>query len=251
METQNKSPRITKWIALLLWLVVGAFFIYTCLTILDLHGLGDANRQTQLARILTSLCQPNFQDSEVLHDVLAGMWETFQIAFLATVASAVLAVPFTILSARPAGFFGRAFNILLQPILSIIRSVHPLFTVIFCVVIAGIGPTAGVLVLTVFSTAVLIGIFSDYAAQRRTLKWSALCGVHFPGLAFKHLPVNLLIASILGIFGGGGIGLFITQNINLLAYQNVSVAFLACILLIGSLDLISRVVWRKILRDAG
>jgi ABC-type phosphate/phosphonate transport system permease subunit len=60
------------------------------------------------------------------------------------------------------------------------------------------------------------------------------------------LPVNILIASVLGLMGGGGIGFLLVQDINLLDYGNASVAILACIIVIGSFDLLSRAVWRKI-----
>ena len=76
--------------------------------------------------------------------------------------------------------------------------------------------------------------------------WKILFKVYFLGLAFKQLPVNILIATILGAVGAGGIGFILQQNINLLRYHDASTAIIACIIAIGSIDLISRAVWRQI-----
>ena len=104
------------------------------------------------------------------------------------------------------------------------------------VVFAGIGPTTGVLALTIFSAAVLIGNFSDYAMEHRPINWITLSKKYFPALTFKHLPVNILIATILGYVGGGGIGFLLFQQFNLLDYQAASATLLAIIVVIGSID---------------
>ena len=56
----------------------------------------------------------------------------------------------------------------------------------------------------------------------------------------------MLIASIIGINGGGGIGYPLEQLIGVLKFRNASVAILACIITIGSVDLLAHAVWRKI-----
>lgn len=184
--------------------------------------------------------------SEVSHRAAEKMWETIQIAFLATSISAILAILLTFLSARASSFWARAFYILLQIVTAIIHAVHPLIIVIPAIVLVGIGPTAGVLALTLFSTVVLVVTFSEYAQQHTSLNWSTLLKVHFQGLAFRYLSANLLIATVLGFMGGGGIGFLIQQDINLLNYRDAGVAIFASIISISSLDLLSRIVWRRI-----
>ncbi len=68
------------------------------------------------------------------------------------------------------------------------------------------------LAIAIYSTAVLIGIFSEYAQEYTSLRWAELIEVYFPGLAFKHMPVNLLIATVIGFTGGGGIGFILQQE---------------------------------------
>jgi phosphonate transport system permease protein len=246
MGKQKEGTNIKNGIKILFWLIFLAFFVYSFQTIMDFEGITNPRRQESLIRMLTALAKPNLFEGEASRQAVEQIWETVQIAFLATTISAIFAIPFTFFSARPSSFWGHGFNILLQPLLSAVRSVHPLIIAIPAIVFVGIGPTVGVLALTLFSTAVLIGIFSDYAQQHTFLNWSILFKVHFPGLAFRYFPVNILIATVLGFMGGGGIGFLLQQNINLLNYDDASVAILACIIVVGSFDLLSRAIWRKI-----
>ncbi len=190
-----------------------------------------------ISRYVNIICKPS---------VAVQMWETFQIAFLATTISSILAIPFTYFSARPSSFWSRGFNFFLQPLLSVVRAVHPLFFTIPATVLAGLCPTAGVLALVIFSTAVLIVDYSEYAQQHTSLKWPLLFKIYFPGLAFKRFHINILIATVLGFMGGGGIGLVLLRHLNLLQYREAGVAILACIITIGSFDLLGRTVWHKI-----
>ena len=246
MDKQKNIASVRNGIKILFWLVFIAFFIYSFRTIMDFESVTNPHRQKMIIRILTALSRPNFLDGKTFNTVMVEMGETFQIAFLATTISAILAIPFTFFSARPSSRWGRGFNILMQPFLSVVRAVHPVIIAIPMVVLAGIGPTTGVLALTIFSTAVLIGNFSDYASEHKSLNWLTLSKKHFPALSFKQLTVNILIATILGYAGGGGIGWLLFQQFNLLDYQDVSSTLLAIIIVIGSIDLLSRAVWRKI-----
>jgi phosphonate transport system permease protein len=245
-EQRQQTARVKNVGMILIWLGLLIFFVYSYQAIMDLEGIGHPGRQKSIARILTTLSTPNLFDSETRYQAMRKMWETIQLAFLATTFSAILAIPFTFFSARASSGWKRGFNIFLQLILAAVRAVHPLIIVIPAVVLTGIGPTAGVLALTLFSTAVLIVKFSEYAQQHASLSWPALFKVYFPGLAFKHFPVNILIATILGIYGGGGIGFLLSQQLNLLNYRDAGVSILAIIITIGSLDLLSRAVWHKI-----
>ncbi|MCP4143475.1 MAG: hypothetical protein GY755_24845 [Chloroflexi bacterium] len=105
---------------------------------------------------------------------------------------------------------------------------------------------AGFLALTLFSTAVFVAKYEEYIRGNPALERSKLLSTHLPGIAFKYLPVNITLASIVGFVGGGGVGFLLSQNINLLDYRAASVQIIALILVAGSLDLFSKFVWRKI-----
>jgi len=239
----------------LLWLGLLVFFLYSSQYIIDLESITNPRRQEALGRVLKALLRPNIFErgeqgtlvfSNTSYYAVEKMWETLLTAFLATFLSALFATLLTFLTARPSSWWGRDLNILLQPILSIIRSLHPLLTVIIFIVYAGLGAFAGVLALTLFSTAVLVEKFSAYAQEHMTLSWKELLKVRFSGLAFRHFPVNMTIATVLGFMGGGGIGSILQQNINRLNYRDAGVAILVIIIVIGNVDLIRRAVWHRI-----
>lgn len=261
MDKQGQKTITTSNIGkILIWLGFLIFFIYSYQAIMDWESLANPSRQRAFIRILTALAQPNlfeYQDefnktirgfSETSYIAAGKMWETIQIAFLATSISAILAIPFTMLSARTSSFWRRGLNILLQPILAAIRSIHPLLTVIPAIILVGIGPTGGVLAITLFSTAVLITKFTDHTKQHASLNRATLLKVHFLTLAIMQFPVNIIIATVIGFMGGGGIGSLLQQWINLLEYHDASVAIVAIIVSVGSLDLLSRAIWLKILK---
>ncbi len=172
--------------------------------------------------------------------------ETFQVAFLATLMSAVITSPLTFFSARPSSNWGRGLNFILQPFLAAVRAVHPLISVIFIIVLTGIRAKSGVLALTIFSTAVLYEKYTEFAQENMSFSWPLLFKGFFPSLTFKCFPYNILIASVLGFMGGGGIGFFLQQSIMILDYHNASTAILACIIVIGGFDLIGRANWRRV-----
>ncbi len=251
MDKQKIPTGLKSAGRILFRIVFVVFFVASFWSIVDLDGLNSPRRWETVIRIFTA--SSHSRTSLILRLFrwyFSKILETFEMGFLATTIGAVLATPFTYLTARSSSPWGKGFRILLEPVLLIVRSIHPLVGVIFAVTITGLGPAAGVLAIAIYSTAVLIGIFSEYAQEYRSLRWAELIKVYFPGLAFKHMPVNLLIATVIGFTGGGGIGFILQQKINLLNYRDASVVLIACIVMIGSIDLASRAVWRRILKKA-
>ena len=245
-EQGQRTIRTKKVGKILIWVGLLLFFFYSYQSIIDWEQVVNPRRQQALIRVLTELAQPNLFESKTRQQVAGGMWETIQMAFLATVTSTIIAIAFTFLSARASSFWGHAFNFLLQPLLAVIRSIHPLLLMFPVVTLVGLGPTGGILAITLFSTAILTTDFSDYAQQHTSLNWLTLLKGHFPSLAFRRFTVNLVIATIIGFMGGGGIGFLLQQSFSLLDYRNASVALLAIIVSVASLDLLSRAVWLKI-----
>jgi phosphonate transport system permease protein len=249
VEKQFNYARNRIVIKVISWLVLGGFFVYSFQAIVDFDWLSNPKRLEYFKRVVKALSNPNFQDAEIRQIAAAKMLETAQMGFLATTISAMLAIPFTFISARPASKWGHGFTIILQPILSAIRSIHPFYSSILAIIMVGLGPNAGMLALTLYSTAVLIGTFSEFAQEHKAINWLTLFKVYAPGMAFNQLPVNILIATIVGAVGGGGVGFVLQQSINLLQYRSAGVYFIACIITIGSIDLISRAVWRQIQKE--
>jgi phosphonate transport system permease protein len=246
MSLRREVTRTATWANVLFWLGFILLFAYSFHTIMDLGGLASPQRQKILLRVLAALSRPSIFDADTNRRVAAQMWETVQIGFLATTISGVFAAPLAYLIGRPSSSWGRAFTALVQTLLSVVHAVHPAIVTTFAIVIASIGPMAGVLALTLFTFAVLARDFSQFAQHHLSLSWPALLELYFPGLAFRRLPVTILTATILGFFGGGGIGFFLQQELSLLNYRDASVAILACVVTIASLDLLARALWGRI-----
>lgn len=248
METKTDNSKNRTWLYIIIGLAVLVFFVYSYQSIMKTESIYLTSRKGQLIRVLTALAQPDLSDSETNQYLSLKMLETIQMAFLATIISAIPASLLTFISARPSSSLGRGLKIILQLILAAVRSIHPLVTVIFVIILTGIRAKSGVIALTIFSTAVLTMNYTEFAQENISISWPLLFKKFFPSLTFKHFPSNLLISSILGFMGGGGIGFFLQQNINLLDYHRASMGILICIIIIGGFDLIGRANWRATIK---
>ena len=248
MDKKSDNSKNHDWLLIIIGLIVLIFFFYSYQSIIKTESLNLTLRKEHFVRAITALAQPDLSDRETNQYILSKMLETIQMAFLATIFSALLASLFTRISMRPSSNISKGLKLILQLLLAAVRSVHPLVTVIFIVILTGIGAESGVLALTIFSTAVLTEKFSEFAQGNMSISWPLLFKEIFPSLTFKHFSSNLLIASILGFMGAGGIGFFLQQHINLLDFHRASTGILACILVIGSFDLLGRANWRRIIK---
>lgn len=144
-----------------------------------------------------------------------------------------------------------------RTILNIVRSIEPLIMGLVFVIWVGIGPFAGVLALTLHSIAALGKLYSEQienidpgplealqstgANQLQTIIYSVVPQIVPPYIAFTmyRWDINVRMSTIIGFVGGGGIGLLLQQQINLLRYSDAGVAVLAIALVVSILDYLS------------
>ncbi|MDH3944985.1 MAG: hypothetical protein OEV06_12900 [Anaerolineae bacterium] len=235
-----------QWLKYLIWISIVVLFGFSYISILELGEIANPARRAGILRVFSLFTSPDFSDGDYNRAVAESLWLTFQIAFVSTVISAIIAITLTYFWSRRSSAWERGLNYILQPILSTIRSIHPLFMMPPAVVLFSIGPTAGVIALTFSSTAFLTADFLEFSQLRRSLEWSSLLKLYFPGITLKRLPVNTMIATVLGFLGGGGIGSVLFQSLSLLNYRDASVALVGCIIIIGGLDMVCRAAWNRI-----
>ncbi|MEL6405092.1 MAG: ABC transporter permease subunit [Chloroflexota bacterium] len=138
--------------------------------------------------------------------------------------------------------------------LNIIRSIEPLIMGLVFVIWVGIGPFAGVLALTLHSIAALGKLYSEQienidagpiealestgANQLQTIIYAVVPQIIPPYIAFTmyRWDINVRMSTIIGFVGGGGIGLLLQQQINLLRYRDAGVAVLAIAVVVSILD---------------
>jgi phosphonate transport system permease protein len=177
--------------------------------------------------------------------LLGPLWETINLATLGSVLGVVMAAPIAVLAAHNT----TPSRILVRPValalLVASRSVNTLIWALVMVVILGPGPLAGVFAVA-FRSVGFVGklvmeaieesdrapveaILSAGATRPQVLAYAIVPQVipTFAGVSVYRWDINIREATVLGLVGAGGIGMALQASINTLAWNQVSVIFLA------------------------
>ena len=192
--------------------------------------------------------------------VVQGIYETLALALLTTTLGAVLALPVSFLAARNlmSGHpVTMAIYFLVRTLLNLMRSIESLIFGIIFVIIVGLGPFAGMLALTLHTIAALGKLYSEViegidpgpieAIRATGGTWAQVVRYAvvpqiippFTGLTIYRWDINVRSSTIIGFVGGGGIGFFLFQWINLGDYRAVSGAFIAIAIVVFVMDVFS------------
>ncbi len=210
----------------------------------------------ELGKIITLMMPPSYGTEAKLLLWLTALGETLAIAFLGTLAAAILALPFGFLAARnvvPSWIF--RFSI--RRGLDSIRGVDTLIWALIWINVVGLGPFAGALAIMTSDFGLFGKLFSEAieAAEETdgegvlSTGGSELQRIRF-GLIPQVLPVllsqvlyyfesNTRSATIIGIVGAGGIGLHLSEQIRTLEWQQVSCLVLMILVTVAIIDVIS------------
>jgi len=152
---------------------------------------------------------------------------------------------------------------LIYTLLASCRSIPDLTLAIFCVVVVGIGPAAGMLALAIFYSSAVGKIFADLfrSADPEPLEALRATGAGRLSVAlFGHLPLRLKdilsygsyefesavrASVIVGAVGGGGLGTEIVGTINAFDYRRATTLILLLILLIAVIDKFAHLLKQK------
>jgi len=192
--------------------------------------------------------------------VVQGIYESLAMALLTTALGAVLALPVSFLAAR--NLMGgnpvtMTVYVVVRSALNLLRSIESLIFGIIFVIIVGLGPFAGMLALLLHTIAALGKLYSEViegidpgpieAVRATGATWSQVVRYAvipqivppFTALTIYRWDINVRSSVIIGMVGGGGIGFFLTQWINLGDYQSVSASFIAIVIVIFLMDFFS------------
>ena len=97
--------------------------------------------------------------------MLDPLIETFQIAIVATVIGCLLALPIGFLMSQLTTP-NRPTYIIVRSIMNVVRAIPDLLLAVILVAAVSIGAFGGAIALTVFSTAVLVKLFSETDRRR-------------------------------------------------------------------------------------
>lgn len=174
-------------------------------------------------RLFKGLASPNL---DLLPKAILNIIETIFMAFMATALAIPIAFVLCFFAAKnimtsKTGFF---VYLLLRTLMNVARSIEALIWAIIFSVWVGIGPFAGMLALMIHSIASLTkqyselvetvsdgpieGIMSTGATKLQTVWFAIVPQVILPFISFTvyRWDINIRMATIIGLVGGGGIG---------------------------------------------
>jgi len=205
------------------------------------------------ARIWAAFLRP---DWSILGDGIRLLLVTIFMAFMATFFGVVLAVPLSFAAARnlTGGWIGRPVYFLVRTTMSIIRSIEPIIWAIIFIVWIKVGAFPGVLALFVHSVADLTKLYSERlesidpgpveairatgATQLQVILYGIVPQIVNPFLSFTlyRWDINVRMATIIGIVGGGGIGERLYQYTSLWSWSKAGTMMLLIMLTVWAMD---------------
>lgn len=242
----------------LLWttaiVTVVTSWIVTEVSLVDLFS---ADRLSRAGDLFGAMFTPEFS---IAGQAISAMIETIYLSLMAT----LLALPVTFLlgflSARnlmknTAGTFA-VYNVV-RVITNFTRSIEPLIWAIIFSVWVGIGPFAGMLSLMVHTVASLAKLYSEQienidpgpmeaieatgASPLQVIWYAVVPQIVVPFLSFTiyRWDINVRMATIIGLVGGGGIGNLLMQYQGLGRWNEVGFIVLLIALVVWLMDYIS------------
>ncbi len=203
---------------------------------------------------------PGFQLSTNGTYVLQGISQTIALALMATTLGMLAAIPMSLFAARNL-MAGNAITLVLytltRTVLNILRSIEALIIAIIFVVVVGLGPFAGLIALTIHTSAALAKLFSESiegidpgpleAVRATGANWAQVVRYAvvpqivppFASFTIYRWDINVRSSTIIGFVGGGGIGFFLYQWIFKGDFRAVSASFVTIAAVVISLDYVS------------
>ena len=192
------------------------------------------------------------------------LFETFNMALLATIVGSTLALFLSFLAAKNTSPNSLVF-FTIRRILEFFRGVPEIIFAILFVWVLGIGPLAGIIAMTLHTTGSLGKLFSEVHENSNNKPIDALKasgGNWLSEMKFGLMPqvlpnlisyvllrfeINIRASTILGFVGAGGIGQELYLVINFNYYEEVSAIILLIILTVVSIDLFSSYLRKNII----
>jgi phosphonate transport system permease protein len=208
----------------------------------------------RLGVIIGLMFPPN--PGNLLHLYLKGLAETLAIAFLGTLLAAIVAYPVAFVAAR--NVVGqRVIHFLSRRALDTIRGVDTLIWALIFINVVGLGPFAGILAIAMSDLGTFGKLFSEAIETADTKPvdgitaagGSSLHKIRF-GIVPQVLPVilsqvlyyfesNTRSATVIGIVGAGGIGLYLSNEISQQNWDRVAFLIIMVLITVAIIDAIS------------
>ena len=213
----------------------------------------DENGFAGAVRLFQGIFHPNFK---ILPTAIINIVETTFVAFLATCLAIPVAFVLSFASAKNVMSSPRSMPIyfLLRTFFNVIRSIEPFIWAIIFSVWVGIGSFAGMLALMIHSIASLVkqyseiiesvssgpieGIEATGATRLQVLWFGIVPQVVLPFISFTiyRWDINVRMATVIGLVGGGGIGTMLIKYQGLAMWPEVGCIIFVIALTVWALD---------------
>ena len=243
-------------LALSVGAVAVAIYVFG-LVVLDISPLAIANGLGRLGDIALLMLPPSPGTWSRFWLYTGALGQTVAIALLGTLIAAVLAFPIGFIAAENI-VANRVLHFLTRRSLDTVRSVDTLIWALIWVNVVGLGPFAGLLAIASTDFASLGKLVSEAieTARRQPIDGvvasggSRLHAIRF-GIIPQVLPIflsqvlyyfesNTRSATIVGVVGGGGIGLYLYEEIRVLEWQQAAFLILIVLIAVAIIDATSR-----------
>jgi phosphonate transport system permease protein len=206
--------------------------------------------------------------SETLRDAAPKMLETIYLALLGTAISILFAIPLSFFGARnlmSGSAVLKAIYALTRGLFTILRSVEVLIFAVIAVAAVGIGPFAGVIALAIHGIGAVGKLYSEAiesiehgpieairatgASEFQVVIYGVVPQVvpQFIAFTLYRWDINVRMATIIGLVGGGGIGYQLIQYMNLLQWRQAATAIWMIAGVVMVMDYASAVIREKVI----
>jgi phosphonate transport system permease protein len=215
----------------------------------------------RLARWLAESFPPDFSGGA---DLARRAAETVAIATLGTTAAAAMALPLTLLAARPVAPVPWLYHPV-RGVLDVLRGVDGFVFALIFVAAVGLGPFAGMLGVALHSAGSIAKLWSEAleaadmtpvraalsaGASRAQAATVVLIPETMPQLASTLLYVwefNIRASTVLGVVGAGGLGQELKNSVDLLDFSRVMAILLIIVAMVLTADRLSGWARRRML----
>ncbi|MCB0413409.1 MAG: phosphonate ABC transporter, permease protein PhnE [Bdellovibrionales bacterium] len=258
----SSSPSLKQWSTSLsgmasILLILLTFALGWKMTEMNVYTLFSMEGLAGAKRIFTAILQPNIN---IIDLVIQYMIVTIFIALMATTLAIPIAFLMSFFMARnlaKSSQTSMTIYTLLRFLSNFTRSVEPLIWAIVFSVWVGIGPFAGMMALMIHSIAALTKLYSEQienidkgpieaieatGANRIQVIWYAVVPqIILPYLSFTiyRWDINIRMATIIGLVGGGGVGTLLMQYQGLAKWNEVGTVVIVIAVVVWVMDYLS------------
>jgi len=246
--------------------LVSTIVVFILLLKLKFIRLFSRTNLSSIFEFLTNRFWPPETSPVVQENIRFALWETIQMAFVATYFGALMSLPVALLASRnlTPSYISTPFRLFLASI----RTIPSLIWALTFVIIFGLGPRAGTIALSFYTMGYLgkfqyetfEGLLSDAIEALTALGASKIQIIRYvviPESANQLVSqilfmfeYNIRAGSIIGFVGAGGLGFLLSFYLSYFQFHALLTAIIYLFITIITIDFISGLI-RKRFHDPG